>query len=199
MFFTVFLASTTAGTRHMDNEVAALFICDVAGVIKKASVGMSRALGYDSPDFLRDTGAWDCLSPPEKARVIAWAQMPHSCIYYNRASVGQICASAIKIDDGQLFVLEQPVRAKPVNPNNEKFKSVSNNLGLQRNTNLCTIQVDAHLRVKYWNLAAVNIMEIEHKHVIGKLLVDLPDMGCKRLLCSMLKVCRCYGCLMGSC
>ena len=175
----------------MDNEVAALFICDAAGVIKKASVGMSRGLGFDSPDFLSDTGAWDCLSPPDKARVVAWAQTPHSCIYYNRAGVGQICASAIKIEDDQLFVIEQPV-----NPNNEKFKSVSYNLGLQRNTNLCTIQVDAYLRVKYWNLAAANVMEIDHKHVIGKLIADVPDMGCKRLLCSMFKVCRCYGCLM---
>lgn len=174
----------------MDNEVSALFICDAAGIIKKASVGMSRALGYDSPDFLINTGAWDTLSPPEKDRVIAWAQIPCNCIYYNRPGVGKICASASKLESDQLFVIEQPVH------NIENSKSGSNDLGLQQNTSLCAIQVDTQLRVKYWNVAAVQIMEIESKQAIGELLVDLPDMGCKSQLCSMLKVRRCRECVM---
>ena len=166
----------------MDNERAFLFTCDANGKIKKASVGLSRALGYDSPDSLTDTGAWDCLSPTERARVIAWAQMPDGCIRYKRTGVGQVCVSAMKINDDILFVIEQPIYS------DKQLTSVSKDLGLQLDTNIFVIQVDSRLRVKYWNSAAANMMEIEKKHAIGKLLVDLPDRGCKRSLCSMLKV-----------
>ena len=166
----------------MDNEVAILFIVNAAGVIKQASVGMARALGHDSPACLSGTSAWDCLSPVERVRVIGWAKMPHGCIYYNRSGVGQVCVSAMEIDDNLRLVIEN--RVGP----NENFKPVTSDLGLQHDTNFCAIQVDNHLRVKYWNLAAANFTEVEPRQAIGKSLVDLPDMGCTRLLHNMLKV-----------
>ena len=166
----------------MDNEVAILFIANAAGVIKQASVGMARALGHDSPACLSGTSAWDRLSPVERVRVIGWAKMPHGCIYYNRSGVGQVCASAMEIEDNLLLVIER--RIGP----NENFKPVASDLGLQDDTNFCVIQVDTHLRVKYWNLAAANFTEVTPRQAIGKSLVDLPDMGCTRLLYNMLKV-----------
>ena len=166
----------------MDNEVAILFIVNAAGVIKKASIGMARALGHDSPACLSGTSAWDCLPPAERVRVIAWAKMPHGCIYYNRSGVGRVCASAMEIKDSLLFVIEHPIGP------NENFKPVKSDLGLQHDSNFCVIQVDTHLRVKYWNLAAASFTEVAPRQAIGKSLVELPDMGCTRLLHNMLKV-----------
>jgi hypothetical protein len=76
----------------------------------------------------------------------------------------------------------------PTQRPNENFKPIKSDLGLQHDSNFCVIQVDTHLRVKYWNLAAANFTEVAPRQAIGKSLVDLPDMGCKRLLHNMLKV-----------
>ena len=138
---------------------------------------MARALGHLSPACLSGTSAWDHLSPVESEKVIGWAKMPRGCIYYNRSGVGQVCVSATEIDENLLLVIEHPI-AFP----SENYKPP----GLQHDVNFCLIQVDAHLRVKFWNLAAGNITA---KQAIGKSLVDLPDMGCTKLLSSMLKVC----------